>query len=53
MENNQHPKADEVSELKGGLQTKWDDLKKMSKEYQEKLDESLKAKQVREKYDFL
>eukprot|EP00794_Sanderia_malayensis_P017794 gene17794-19571_t len=45
MTNENHPKAEEINDLKDGLLTHLDQLKESSNNYQVKLDESLLARQ--------
>ena len=47
MVHEDHPMAEKVELLKESMQLRWDNLKQLSQGHEEKLGESLKAKQVR------
>ena len=46
MVHEDHPMAEKVELLKESMQLRWDNLKQLSQGHEEKLGESLKAKQV-------
>ena len=46
MANGEHPRGEEIQELKNGLVEHLGKLKELSQNYQTKLDESLLARQV-------
>ena len=53
MVEKNHPRSEEITTMKDGLLKRWDELKNLSNDYEQNLNESLLARQVSRKGVFI